>query len=352
MESSSLNVKNNSGRGDFYFRDVYQRNTYASFKPQQYCDQSTIAIADNDQTLACTSQISTFDNGVGSLHVYTRNNADFDKTNAAVATVSINPLSTILRSTQTNVSGVFTVGASLLKVGAGGNVGIKTATPTYTLDVNGDCNLSAGSVYRINGAPVLSSTTLGPSVTTSSLTAILGELGKLTVNGNVVQTSGTSTLQNVAITGTVSVNGSELASSVAFENAAAFVYTGPGESYLNGVPFFSTSESRGTAFVTASGTNNNLFTFSQSGTYMLQAEIQMGYPWLPEGDTYTYYVKNGNASVKYGCEQHHGTSFACTRPYFITVGLNDTVRFLVDSSSANEYEMGIERSRLMFVKIS
>jgi hypothetical protein len=30
-------------------------------------------------------------------------------------------------------------------------------SPTYKLDVGGDCNLSAGSVYRINGVPISSS---------------------------------------------------------------------------------------------------------------------------------------------------------------------------------------------------
>lgn len=349
--ASSFNVKNNTRRGDFYFRDVYKRNTYSSFQQQQHSDQSTILITENEQTVNCTSQISTYENGLGSLHVYTRNNADFDKSNASVATVSINPLTTTLRSNTTNVNGGFTVGTSLMVV-AGGNVGIKGASPQYTLDVNGDCNLSQGSVYRINGAPVLSATTLGPSVTTSSLSAIAGELENLTVNGNIVQTNGTSTLQNVDISGTVAVNGSELASSISFTNDAAFMYTGPGDLYLNGVPFFSSLGVQGSAFVTASGPHNNLFTFTKPGTYMMQAEIQMGFPWLLEGDTFTYYLKNGNATVKYGCEQHHGTSFACTRPYFITVELNDTIRFLIDSSSANEFDIGIERSRLMFLKMS
>jgi hypothetical protein len=38
----------------------------------------------------------------------------------------------------------------------GGNVGIGKS-PSYPLDVAGDCNLSAGSVYRINGVPISSS---------------------------------------------------------------------------------------------------------------------------------------------------------------------------------------------------
>ena len=33
-------------------------------------------------------------------------------------------------------------------------IGIGTATPGYTLDVNGDMNLSTGSLYRINGVAI------------------------------------------------------------------------------------------------------------------------------------------------------------------------------------------------------
>ena len=36
----------------------------------------------------------------------------------------------------------------------GGNVGIGTTTPVYKLDVAGDCNLSSGSAYRINGVSI------------------------------------------------------------------------------------------------------------------------------------------------------------------------------------------------------
>jgi hypothetical protein len=52
------------------------------------------------------------------------------------------------------------------------NVGIGLSNPSYKLHVVGDTNLSSGSVYRINGTPVLSSTSLGTGVTNSSLTAL------------------------------------------------------------------------------------------------------------------------------------------------------------------------------------
>ncbi|MCX8008243.1 MAG: hypothetical protein N3A54_00910 [Patescibacteria group bacterium] len=96
---------------------------------------------------------------------------------------------------------VLTVGAGLV-VGSNklhvatstDNVGIGK-TPSYRLDVAGDINMNTGSVLRINGVSVLSGTTLGSSVISSSLQS-LGTLTSLTV-------SGTSNLQG----GTVVSNG-------------------------------------------------------------------------------------------------------------------------------------------------
>ena len=39
----------------------------------------------------------------------------------------------------------------------GRNVGIRNVTPAYPLDIAGDCNLSSGSVYRINGVDIKAS---------------------------------------------------------------------------------------------------------------------------------------------------------------------------------------------------
>ena len=43
--------------------------------------------------------------------------------------------------------------AERMRIGATGNVGIGTSSPGSKLDVNGDINISAGSVYRIGGSP-------------------------------------------------------------------------------------------------------------------------------------------------------------------------------------------------------
>ncbi len=63
-------------------------------------------------------------------------------------------------------------------------LGVSTDTPSFTLDVAGDVNVSTGNVYLINGSPVLGSTSLGTTVTTSSLTSV-GTLDVLSVTGNV-----------------------------------------------------------------------------------------------------------------------------------------------------------------------
>ena len=52
------------------------------------------------------------------------------------------------------------------------SIGSGVTAPVYTLDVLGDTNLSTGSVYRIAGAQILSSNTLGSSVLASSLTSV------------------------------------------------------------------------------------------------------------------------------------------------------------------------------------
>ncbi|MCX8008146.1 MAG: hypothetical protein N3A54_00415 [Patescibacteria group bacterium] len=69
------------------------------------------------------------------------------------------------------------------------NVGIGKV-PSYRLDVAGDINMNSGSALRINGTSVLTATTLGSSVVSSSLQS-LGVLTSLTV-------SGTSNLQGGA----------------------------------------------------------------------------------------------------------------------------------------------------------
>lgn len=75
-------------------------------------------------------------------------------------------------------------------------VGIKTYNPGYTLDVDGDINLSTSSVLRINGTEILSSSSLSQnvSVNASSLTG--------TISGSRGVSSGSSSSSFVAYNGT------------------------------------------------------------------------------------------------------------------------------------------------------
>ena len=64
--------------------------------------------------------------------------------------------------------------AHLITLGCNTNCcGIAGVTaPNYQLDVGGDTNVSSGSVYRLNGTSVISSTTLGSGIVNSSLTSL------------------------------------------------------------------------------------------------------------------------------------------------------------------------------------
>jgi hypothetical protein len=67
----------------------------------------------------------------------------------------------------------------------GANVGIGvTGEPSDKLHVVGNLNLSTGSTFKINGTDVLSGSGLGTGVTGSSLTSV-GTLSSLLVSGNV-----------------------------------------------------------------------------------------------------------------------------------------------------------------------
>jgi hypothetical protein len=71
------------------------------------------------------------------------------------------------------------------------NMSIGNINDTYKLDVSGDINISSGSVFRINGTSVLSSSTLGSGIVNSSLTSIgilnngTDPLGIVNSGGNV-----------------------------------------------------------------------------------------------------------------------------------------------------------------------
>jgi len=176
----------------------------------------------------------------------------------------------------------------------------------------------------------------------------------LAVTGNVAAGNlSTNAISATAISTTAfKLDGADWASSVIHGTTTPFLYTGPGTAYSNGVSFYSQTQTTRTAFVTVSGTNNSVFTFSTSGTYMLQAEVEVGFPWMPDGDINTYYLVNNNPASKRGNESHAPSNFSCTRPYLLTVAASDNVRFVIESSSGNEYEVGLNSARLTMLKLA
>ena len=197
-----------------------------------------------------------------------------------------------------------TVDTSTLKVDSSSNrVGIGTATPTATLDVAGDINLS-GNIL-VNGEPYVTSGEGGPP------------------------------------------------RYMAFGTSTPFTYSGPGTSLDNGLPFFAQTDASGSVFVTTSGTSASVLTVTESGTYLVQAEVETAYPWFPDGLVYTYFLKNDDTTTRYGSETAQGSSaFRCSRSYVFTLEDNDSIRFIVDSSAGGEYTAGISYARIKFVKVT
>ena len=97
-------------------------------------------------------------------------------------TLSVLPLNFC---TDTN-TGLYNPGADSLSLVTGGTSRIditnSTTTVTNNLNVTGNSNLNTGSTYKINSVDVLSSTALGSSVVSSSLTSV-GTLSSLVVSG-------------------------------------------------------------------------------------------------------------------------------------------------------------------------
>ena len=238
-----------------------------------------------------------------------------------------------------------------------GNVTYGPLSSVANLAVAG--NVSAENLSASNISGTLS-TNHQPNITS------VGTLSTLNISGNVaagnlstnaisataISTTGNVSAGNVTVSGKLNVNGAEWASTVIYGTTTPFIYTGPGSTYGNGVPFYAQTATQGTPFVTASGTSNSIFTFVTAGTYMLQSEIDVQFPWMPDGDTNTFYLVNGNSSVKFGSELHVSNRFRCSRPFLLTASASDNVRFIIDSSSGNNYEVGLSRTRITILKLA
>ena len=89
---------------------------------------------------------------------------------------------------------------------AGGNVGIGNVIPVQPLDVTG--NIATSTAYYVGGNSVLSATTLGASVVSSSLTSV-GTLSTLTVSGSpgTLSVSGAGVFNSSLASASLSVTG-------------------------------------------------------------------------------------------------------------------------------------------------
>jgi len=166
-------------------------------------------------------------------------------------------------------------------------IGINTATPGYPLDVIGNVNINNGSSYKINGTNVLSGSTLGSGVTSSSLTSV-GTLSSLTVTGDVTIDSNTlkvdSVGNKVGILNTspaypLDVNGNVNVTGII--NMASYLRTTYGStlpSYTSVDVGFSYSQNGGVSSALSTTTINNvggtLYTLSP-GIYLLSGHIQL-----------------------------------------------------------------------------
>jgi hypothetical protein len=98
--------------------------------------------------------------------------------------------------------GFTTNGTEKARILSNGNVGIGITNPTEKLQVIGNINLSTGSSFKIDGSDVLTISSLGSGVTSSSLTRV-GTLSSLLVSGNVGVGTTSVTQAKLAVNGSM-----------------------------------------------------------------------------------------------------------------------------------------------------
>ena len=142
------------------------------------------------QTLSVTGNVRA---GNLSTNAISGTAGTLSQTLSVAGNVQAGNLSTNAITTATlHATGDVTVNGSTFRIDATNNrVGVAQSSPAYPLDVTGDIN--ATGVLRVGGAEVLSGTTVGSGITSSSLTTV-GVLGNLTTN-----VAGTATLGSTVI---------------------------------------------------------------------------------------------------------------------------------------------------------
>lgn len=120
-------------------------------------------------------------------------------------------------------------GIEHIRVTGDGNIGVGINTPISKLHVAGDATITGpvnAGKYDINGSSVLTNTTLGPTVTNSSLTSV-GTLNTLDVTGPV-------TINSTVTAGNLNVPNATITNSLAVCTVNACKYDINGSSVLDG----------------------------------------------------------------------------------------------------------------------
>jgi hypothetical protein len=93
-----------------------------------------------------------------------------------------------------------------------GKIGIGTTTPTVKLDVDGDINISSGSIYRVNGTQITAANILGLQTTLNNKAENIHSHGKVTSDGRITATASTPATDDRLVITRTAVN-NEIANS-------------------------------------------------------------------------------------------------------------------------------------------
>jgi hypothetical protein len=95
---------------------------------------------------------------------------------------------TAIRFPAADTVSIETAGFERVRIDNAGNLGVGTSSPSVKLDVNGDVNIATSGEFRVAGTKVLDATSLGSAVVSSSLTSV-GTIGTGVWNGTAIATA-------------------------------------------------------------------------------------------------------------------------------------------------------------------
>ncbi len=256
------------------------------------------------------------------------NNANLAKLDATQSFTGINTFQNTVNST-----GAFKIqnaaGSSNLLVADTTNtrIGIGTASPGYTLDVNGDVNISTGSLYRINGVAICGATgTCAPSAL-STFYIQNGTGQQASANFNIVSTATGS------ITGVLQGAVGQTADLLSLRAGDGTIVAG-----FSNVGVLTLGNDNGTpqagSIVIHDNTGSNTFT-STIGTAALTASRTITFP-NETGTVCTTAASSACNSSSTGYFQNGGNSFGTTA----TLGTNDAQALAFETGGITRFTVG------------